>query len=245
MKACKKCKEVTCIGCYETKCNKLRRKYYKLKWIIESYIEKLFKDKVNDHEENWDNWKNNNWDDWNNKEYECEWGDEQEYIELKESFNFEKETIKDIDEIMICVSEGSNWKECDKIEIPIGIIRYSQRKINPLFQSRNGELFRNHINDVIRGLKNKEIVYGKDLPIIEVVIKESKIYSMDNRRLYCLKEIFESDEKIYCKYRKDNKNFQRKRLQAEYERKSLGDGENFDYRSVVIDMYARGKEFVV
>ncbi|CAB4424280.1 unnamed protein product [Rhizophagus irregularis] len=37
-------------------------------------------------------------------------------------------------------------------------------------------------------------------------------------------------------YEEDNKNFQRKRLQAEYERKSLGNDENFDYRSVIIDI---------
>jgi len=250
MKICKECKEVTCIGCYETKYNKLRRKYRYLEWNIKENIRKLYKRKNNyqmSYEEDNENWKNYNveWE-WNEND---EWeknnrDDEGNELKIKESFNFEEEVMKDIDEVIICISELPNWKEYEKVEIPIDVIRYSQRKINPLFQTRRGRLMRDHVDDVIRELIEGKIMYDRDLPIIEIVVKEDKIYSMDNRRLYCLKEVFRNNEKICCKYRKENKNFQRKRLQAEYERKGLGDDENFDYRSVIIDMYAKGKEFI-
>ncbi|RIA85949.1 hypothetical protein C1645_741192 [Glomus cerebriforme] len=74
----------------------------------------------------------------------------------------------------------------------------------------------------------------------KIVIKENKVYSMDNRRLYCLKEVFEENVKICCKYRKDNQNFRRKRMQAETERKELGKSDNFDYRNIIID---KGRKF--
>jgi hypothetical protein len=248
MKICKECKEVTCIGCYETKCNKLKRKYRYLKWNIKEYIRKLYKGKNNNYginyEEDNENWKNYNveWE-WNeNNEWEKNSRDDEDNkLKIKKSFNFKEEVIN---EVVICISEVPNWREHEKVEILIDIIRYSQRKINPLFQTRGGKLTRDHVNNVVKELIEGKIVYGKDLPIIEIVVKENRIYSMDNRRLYCLKEVFRNNKKICCKYRKDNRNFQRKRLQAEYERKSLGNDENFDYRNVIIDMYARGKEFI-
>ncbi|PKY55777.1 hypothetical protein RhiirA4_475471 [Rhizophagus irregularis] len=49
MKICKECKEVTCIGCYETKCDKLKRKYRYLKWSIKKYIRKSYKGKNNNY----------------------------------------------------------------------------------------------------------------------------------------------------------------------------------------------------
>ena len=64
MKICKECQEVTCIGCYETKCNKLKRKYRCLKWNTEEYIKKLYKGKDNNYKTNYEedneNWKNHN-----------------------------------------------------------------------------------------------------------------------------------------------------------------------------------------
>ncbi|CAB4418781.1 unnamed protein product [Rhizophagus irregularis] len=193
-----------------------------LKIVIKvEYIRKSYKGKDNNYginyEEDNENWKNYNveWE-WNeNNEWEKNSRDDGDNkLKIRESFNLEEEVIKDINEVIICISEVPNWRENEKVEIPIDIIRYSQRKINPLFQTRRGKLTRDHVNDVIKELIEGKIVYDKDLPIIEIVVKENKIYSMDNRRLYCLKEVFRNNEKICCKYREDNKNFQRKRLQA-------------------------------
>jgi predicted RNase H-like nuclease (RuvC/YqgF family) len=115
MKICKECKEVTCIGCYETRCNKLKRKYRYLKWNIKEYIRKLYKRKNNNHEMNYEedneNWKNYNieWE-WNeNNEWENNSkDDENNKLEIKESFNFEEEVMKDINEVIICISEVPN-----------------------------------------------------------------------------------------------------------------------------------------
>ncbi|CAB4431063.1 unnamed protein product [Rhizophagus irregularis] len=64
MEICKEYEEVTCTGCHETKCNKLKRKYRCLKWNIEEYIRKLYKRKDNKHKTNYEedneNWKNHN-----------------------------------------------------------------------------------------------------------------------------------------------------------------------------------------
>ena len=48
-------------------------------------------------------WENNSRNDENNK------------LEIKESFNLRKEVIKDINEvIIICISEVLNWREYEK-----------------------------------------------------------------------------------------------------------------------------------
>ncbi|RIA82669.1 hypothetical protein C1645_862261 [Glomus cerebriforme] len=235
MKICKACKEVTCIGYHRTLKDKIERKFYGIKWKIKDKLSK-----TRNLDEYWkDSWKDsyeikNEYEDdnWNNKSYEK--------LNILTGFNFEKEVLKDFKEIFL--SEKSNkWKEHEKVEIPVGVIRYSQRRINLLFQSRNGEVFRRHITEVVNELRDGKIVYDINLPIIEIVIEGNKVYSMDNRRLYCLKEVFEENVKICYKYRKNNQNFRRKRIQVEMEREELGESDNFDYRNVIIDMYARGR----
>ncbi|RIA97104.1 hypothetical protein C1645_732708 [Glomus cerebriforme] len=62
-----------------------------------------------------DEYENNNWND-------------RSYEELRVliGFNFEKEVLKDFEEIFLS-EKSKNWREHEKVEIPVGIIRYSQK----------------------------------------------------------------------------------------------------------------------
>ncbi|RGB29124.1 hypothetical protein C1646_766972 [Rhizophagus diaphanus] len=246
---CKKCNEITCIGCEEPLMSKIKRLYYKIKNNL------LIYKKDEKYECEWDcRDDNNEWDcsddnnEWgcsdDNNEWGCsddnnEWdcGDEWDYnngkIELRNMGKiFEKIMLKSINEIIFI-----NNLECnnnDVIDVPLEIIRYSQRKINPLFKGRG--LIRKSIYETVNELKNKEIKYGNELPIIEICVYEGKVWSMDNRRLYCLKEVFDGKEIIKCKNRKVNNNFLRKRKQALIENEE----KDHDWYDIKIDIYAKG-----
>lgn len=248
MKVCKKCKEISCIGCYERKISKIRRRYYCLRYSIK----KIFKRNKCNNDYTWENdlydkKEENILEDWKQDKEKDVW--EEKEIEM-EGKDFGKELIEEINDrlLNVCEEEYENIEEYEKVEISIDKIRYSQRRINPLFQRNNSEGFRENIYDVIEGLKKGEIIYGDNkgnLPLISIVIKDNKVYSMDNRRLYCLKEVYTENKSICCIYRKDNVNFRRKRIQAIYEsERELGE-KNFKYNSVIIDKYAKGRRFIV
>ena len=60
-------------------------------------------------------------------------------------------------------------------------IRFSQDSISSRF--KNG----NSVSDTIDKLKTGELT-AKDFPNIRVVKRDGKLYTLDNRRLYCFKE---------------------------------------------------------
>jgi hypothetical protein len=168
--------------------------------------------------------------------------------------------FKEITEIGGKIYEGSE----QEIWILLEIIRYSQRKINPLCQTDNYGR-RKNIYKTIEKFKKEKVRYGKRnnenkeidkkiIPLIEVIRNENKMYSQDNRRLYVLLSIFKEkckennklvrnndyirkngdDIEIKCIVRKINDRFLGKRKQAMYESILLGE-KNFDYKDVIVD----------
>jgi hypothetical protein len=168
--------------------------------------------------------------------------------------------FKEIAEIGGKIYEGSE----QEIWILLEIIRYSQRKINPLCQTDNYGR-RKNIYKTIEKFKKEKVRYGKRnnenkeidkkiIPLIEVIRNENKMYSQDNRRLYVLLSIFKEkckennklvrnndyirkngdDIEIKCIVRKINDRFLGKRKQAMYESILLGE-KNFDYKDVIVD----------
>jgi len=174
-----------------------------------------------------------NWD--KTEEYENEWNVDEEKYEIPEMKfdNFEKICMKEIEGIMI-MNNLMNVKENEEIEIPVGILRYSQKKINPLFR---GGLIRKSIYETKEDLLKERIEYGTEIPLIEVCIYENKIWSRDNRRLWCLKEILDEKSEVKCIFKKVDGNFMGKRKQAIRENKE----KDFDWYSVIVDMYAKGE----
>ena len=225
---CKYCKELTCIGCRESLWDKVQRKYLRImRYICNGTRNKEIKENIY----NWD--ETEEWQDFD--EYENGWKcDKSEYeIPELEFESFAEICINGINEVMI-VNNLENVKENDEIEIPIGILRYSQKKINPLFR---GGLIRKSIYETKENLMKEKVRYGIEIPLIEVCMHENKIWSKDNRRLWCLKEIFDKNEEIKCIFKNVDNNFRRKRRQAIKENKE----KDFNWYSVIIDMYAKGE----
>ncbi|CAB4464207.1 hypothetical protein RhiirA1_451049 [Rhizophagus irregularis] len=271
---CKKCNEITCIGCEEPLMSKIKRLYCKIKnnLLIYKKDEKYkYEWDCSDDNNDWGDCSddNNDWgcsddnNDWGCSDDNNEWGfsndnnewgcsdDDNEWdcsddnnewdcgddydgkIELRNMGKiFEKIMLKSINEIIFI--NNLQCENNDVIDVPLEIIRYSQRKINPLFKGRG--LIRKSIYETVNELKNKEIKYGNELPIIEICVYEGKVWSMDNRRLYCLKEVFDGKEIIKCKNRKVNNNFLRKREQALIENEE----KDHDWYDIKIDIYSKG-----
>jgi hypothetical protein len=185
--------------------------YKFLKEILEKF-KKVFKKKGDDLlEKSYNDWlESNNWknDYYNNENWieetgSCKkWQENYEEI-LKEQIKIKYEEInwkewreniikefKEITEIERKIYESSE----QEIWIPLEMIRYSQRKINPLYQTDNYGR-RKNIYKMIEKFKKEKVYYGKRnnkyeeinkkiIPLIEVVKNENKMYSQDNRRLY-------------------------------------------------------------
>jgi hypothetical protein len=260
--------------------------YKFLKKILEKF-KKVFKKKgENSLERNYNDWlKSNNWKNnyYNNENWIEETGSYKkwqenyegilkEQIEIKyKEINWEdwrEEIIKEFEEITEIgrkIYEGSE----QEIWIPLEMIRYSQRKINPLCQTDNYGR-RKNIYRTIEKFKKGKVYYGKKdnkneginrkiIPLIEVVRNENKMYSQDNKRLYVLLSIFKekckennklirnneyirkngNDIEIKCIVGKIDERFLGKRKQAMYESMLLGE-KNFDYKDVIVDENTKG-----
>jgi hypothetical protein len=229
--------EITYIGCEEPLMSKIKRLYCKIKNNL------LIYKKDEKYEYEWGCSDDNN--EWGCSDDDNEWdcSDDNNVWDCGDDYNgkielrnmgkiFEKIMLKSINEIIFI--NNLECKNNDVIDVPLEIIRYSQRKINPLFKGKG--LIRKSIYETVNELKNKEIKYGNELPIIEICVYEGKVWSMDNRRLYCLKEVFDGKEIIKCKNRKVNNNFLRKREQALIENEE----KDHDWYDIKIDIYSKG-----
>jgi hypothetical protein len=252
--------------------------FRKIKELVFKVIKCRNNKKENNNKNNWENeynrWNNdfneNKWNDdtnWNEeiqeeKEYKEYYQEFEEYI-FKRDYQIEgiKETsekwgrkVKDLlNEIM--AKEEILKEEYKEVMIPLGRIRYSQRRINPLCQSKSkridGEIIRfgNRwtVYESIEMLKEGKVIYGKKkyndkiIPYIEVVEYKGFIFSHDNRRLYILKNVYNSNEKIKCIIRKIDSRFKGKREQAKRERDIIDGKEKYhDWRSIIIDESCKG-----
>lgn len=78
-------------------------------------------------------------------------------------------------------SQGKSLGKAFKWANPKGI-RYTHNSISKFFRGGKGL-----VEDLIKGLKNGS-VSPKSIPPINVFLKDGKMYSLDNRRLYAFKQ---------------------------------------------------------
>ena len=210
---------------------RIKNLYYKIR-------HRNSKEKYREYREN-----NENWENWKNDSYENDRNWEENIWKIDTEINLEKSLSEmiDIDEIMKRTNFVFGIEEINKVqtgeivEVPLRIIRYSQRKINPVFRAGNS------VYTLIENMRKEYVKYVDDVPMIKICIEDNKIYSFDNRRLYVLKNVLEENSNILCEIGNSNeRNFIQKRKQAKRESDDRNEV-NFDYKTVILDRWARGK----